>query len=395
MSRTEMLREVRMKRFEEVYDRWRRRRITQALAANVLGVTARTFRRWVVRYEAGGLAALKDKRVAGPAHRRAPPEEVAALEALYRDGYGGWNVRHFHEEVYVREHGGSRSYTWVKNRLQEAGLVKQGRRKCPHRERRERKPASGMMLHQDASTHEWVGGEWWDLVVTNGRRHRGEVLSGFFVEEEGTWSSLRGVGETVEAKGLFDSLYTGLALLAHAEGGREGGQGQADPVRPGDGRSGGPEMIAGYSPQARGRSERFFATLQGRLPRELARAGITEMEEANEFLKGGFRLRFNGSFAVSPKEAKSAFSPLLPSLKAKLPGILCLREERTVGNDNCVSYHGKRLQIPPRPHRCHYVRAKVRVHEYEDGATAIFHGTRRLARYNANGRLLDRAEAAA
>ena len=111
MSRTEMLREVRMKRFEEVYDRWRRRRITQALAANVLGVTARTFRRWVVRYEAGGLAAMKDKRVAGPAHRRAPHEEVAALEALCRDGYGGWNVRHFHEEVYVREHGGSRSYT--------------------------------------------------------------------------------------------------------------------------------------------------------------------------------------------------------------------------------------------------------------------------------------------
>ena len=120
-----------------------------------------------------------------------------------------------------------------------------------------------------------------------------------------------------------------------------------------------------------------------------------EAKEANDFLKGGFWLRFNGSFAVSPKEAKSAFSPLLPSLKAKLPGILCLQEERTAGNDNCVSYHGKRLQIPPRPHRCHYVRAKVRVHEYEDGAMAIFHGTRRLARYNANGRLLDRAGAAA
>ena len=210
MSRTEMLREIRVKRFEEVYDRWRRRRITQALAANVLGVTARTFRRWVVRYEAGGLAALKDKRLALPAHRRAPPEEVAALDALYRDGYRGWNVRHFHDEVYVREHGGSRSYTWVKNRLQEAGLVKKGRRKGPHRERRERKPASGMMLHQDASTHEWVGGERWDLVVTMDDA-TGEVLSGFFLEEEGTWSSLRGVGETVEAKGLFDSLYTDRA----------------------------------------------------------------------------------------------------------------------------------------------------------------------------------------
>ena len=70
------------------------------------------------------------------------------------------------------------------------------------------------------------------------------------------------------------------------------------------------------------------------------------MEEANEFLKGGFWLRFNGSFAVSPKEAKSAFSPLLPSLKAKLPDILCLQEERTVGNDNCVSYHGKEATDP-------------------------------------------------
>ena len=310
MSRTEMLREVRMKRFEEVYDRWRRRRITQVLAANVLGVTARTFRRWVVRYEAGGLAALKDKRVAGPAHRRAPPEEVAALEALYRDGYGGWNVRHFHE-VYVREHGGSRSYTWVKNRLQEAGLVKKGRRKGPHRERRERKPASGMMLHQDASTHEWVGGEWWDLVVTMDDA-TGEVLSGFFVEEEGTWSSLRGVGETVEAKGLFDSLYTDRG--SHYWHTPKAG-GKVDKDKPTQfGRAMGDlgiEMIAGYSPQARGRSERFFATLQGRA----AGAGAV----------GGT----NGLFAVSPKEAKSAFSPLLPSLKAKLPGILCLQEERS------------------------------------------------------------------
>ena len=153
-------------------------------------------------------------------------------------------------------------------------------------------------------------------------------------------------------------------------------------------------MIAAYSPQARGRSERFFGTLQGRLPQELVRAGITEMEEANEFLKG-FWLRFNASFAVKPKEPESTFSPLVPSLKAKLPDILCLKEERTIGNDNCASYYGKTLQIPPQRNRCHYVRAKVKVHQYKDGAMAVFHGTRRLGRYDANGRLLDRDEAAA
>ena len=387
MSRAEMLREVRMARFEEVYELWRRKRITQAWAARVLGVRTRTFRRWAARYATGGMAALADKRMAGPSHRRAPPEEMEALEALYRDGHADWNVRHFYEEVYAGEHGGARSYTWVKNRLQETGLVRKGRRKGPHRERRERKPAEGMMLHQDASTHEWAAGQWWDLVATMDDATNA-VYSLFFVAEEGTWSGLRGVGEVVKTKGLFDSLYTDRG--SHYWHTPEAG-GKVDKDNPTQfGRAMkelGIEMIAAYSPQARGRSERLFGTLQGRLPQELARAGITELDEANEFLKD-FRPRFNAAFAVEAAEAKSAFSRLLPRMKAALPDILCLKETRTVGNDKCVSYKGKTLQIPPQPHRCHYVRAKVKVHEYEDGGMAVFHGIRRLGRYDPNGRLL-------
>ncbi len=211
----------------------------------------------------------------------------------------------------------------------------------------------------------------WDLVVTMDDA-TGEVHSGFFVAQEGTWSSLRGVRETVEAKGLFDSLYTDRGSHCRhtpkvdKDSPTRSGRAMAEP---------GIEMIAAYSPQARGRSERFFGTIQGRLPQEPARAGITDMDAANESLKG-FRPRFNAMFAVPPKEAKSVFSPLVRSLKAKLPDILCRKAERTVGNDNCVSYGGRRLQIPPQRHRCHYVRARVQVHEYEDGATAIFHGVR-------------------
>ena len=85
-------------------------------------------------------------------------------------------------------------------------------------------------------------------------------------------------------------------------------------------------------------------------------------------------------------EPESAFVPLLPSMKAKLPEVLCLKAERTVGNDNCVAYRGRKLQIPPQRHRCHYVHAKVSVHEYEDGGFAVFHGTLRLGRYDASGR---------
>ncbi len=383
MNRAAMLREVRMEAFERVYGLWRRKRLVQAQAAGLLRMSERTFRRWVARYEAEGPDALRDRRL-GRSARRAPPEEVAAVEALYGAGHRGWNVRHFYVEVYVAE-GGSRSYTWVKNRLQEAGLVRKGRRKGPHRERRERKPAAGMMLHQDASTHEWVPGESWDLVVTMDDA-TGEVLSGFFVEEEGTWSSFRGVREAVEAMGLFDDLYTDRG--SHYWHTPEAG-GKVDKDSPTQfGRAMaelGIGMIAGYSPQARGRSERLFGTLQGRLPQELAKAGISGMEEANEFLRA-FWPRFNASFAVEPKEAESAFAPLLPSMRAKLPDILCLKAERTVGNDNCVAYHGRKLQIARQRHRCHYVRAKVMVHEYEDGSMAVFHGGRRVGRYDATGR---------
>ena len=152
------------------------------------------------------MAALWDRRL-GCSARRAPPGEVEAVEARYRASHWVWNVRHSYDEVYVGEAGGTRSYTWVKNRLREAGLVKKGRRKGPHCERRERKLAAERMLHQDGSSHQWIADQWWDLVVTMDDA-TSEVCSGFFVKEEGTWSSFRGVRQTVEAKGLFDSLYT-------------------------------------------------------------------------------------------------------------------------------------------------------------------------------------------
>ena len=122
------------------------------------------------------------------------------------DRYDSWNIKHFHEH-YQKHHQGNRSYTWVKQRLQTAGLVKSVKRRGPHRLRRERKPLPGMMVHQDASTHAWVPNQMWDLIVTMDDA-TSEIYSAFFVDEEGTWSSLQGVRETLEAKGLFSSFYS-------------------------------------------------------------------------------------------------------------------------------------------------------------------------------------------
>ncbi len=179
MDRTELLRVARTLRFEALYGAWLRGEMTQAWAASVLGVSERTFRRYAARFEGGGPEVLRDRRVAGGSQRRAE-EEAAVLEALYREEYEGWSVRHFHER-YLEDHGGGRSYTWVKNRLQAAGLVKRGRRRGRHRLRRPRKPLEGLMVHQDGSTHEWASGRMWDLIVTSDDA-TGRVYSGFPVK---------------------------------------------------------------------------------------------------------------------------------------------------------------------------------------------------------------------
>ncbi len=268
------------------------------------------------------------------------------LVALYGTQYEGWNVKHFHS-WYRREHQGGRSYTWVKNGLQAAGAVAKAPRRGAHRKRRERAPMAGMLIHQDGSTHEWVPGNWWDLIVTMDDA-TGEHYSMFFVEEEGTASSFRGVRETIEGHGLFASLYTdrGSHYWLTPETG-----GKVDKTRPAQfGRAMGRlgiQMIAAYSPEARGRSERAFGTHQERLPKELAKAGITDMAGANRYLEH-YRRAHNSEFAVRATEVASAF---VEFIGANLGDILCERFERTVGNDNCVRFDALSLQIPADRHR--------------------------------------------
>ncbi len=226
-----------------------------------------------------------------------------------------------------------------------------------------------MMLHQDGSTHEWVPGQWWDLIVAMDDA-TSETYSAFFVEEEGTMGTFRGLSEVVTANGLFCALYADRA--GHYWHTPEAG-GPVDRDNPTQvGRALiqlGIELIPAYSPEARGRSERMFGTLQKRLPQELRLAGITTMDEANRFLCEIFLPEHNRLFAIAPEEPGSAFVPFA----GNLDDILCVQEDRVAGKDNTVRYKGLALQIPEDRHRHHYVKAKVRVHEYPDATLAIFH----------------------
>jgi len=375
-------------RFEEAYEGWQRGRLTQQEAARLLGVCERTYRRYLVRYEEEGMEGLIDRRLGQISHRSAPVDEVIALADLYNHRYQGFNAKHFYS-WYRRAHGGLRSYTWVKNTLQGKGLVPKATQKGTHRKQRPRAPYIGMMLHQDGSRHEWVLGKQWDLIVTMDDA-TGEHYSMFFVEEEGTQSSFQGINEVIETHGVFASLYTDRG--SHYWNTPEAG-GKVDKENLTQfGRAMrqlGIEMIPAYSPEARGRSERAFRTHQERLLKELAKAGITEMTQANAYIRKFYLPAFNDEFAIDPEEPTSM---LVPWVGTPIEDILCEQYVRQVGNDNCIRFAGLVLQIPQDQYRYHYVKVKVRVHRYPNDTLAIFHGHRKLAAFNSQGKEVANAD---
>lgn len=384
MTWAHTLQEIRIMKFKRVYTGWKTKTMTQEQAAEILGVSARTFRRYINRYTDDGLDGLYDKRIIKASHRRAPVDEVFDVCKLYQERYSDFNVKHFYR-WYEDKHDGQRSYTWVKNTLQNKGLVQKGCKKGQHRIKRERSPYPGMMIHQDGSTHEWVPGKMWDLIVTMDDATN-EHYSMFFVQEEGTASSFQGVREVIEAHGLFSTFYSDRG--SHYWYTPNAG-GKVDKIRLTQfGRAMAHlniKMIAAYSPQARGRSERMFSTHQERLVKELAAAGITDMKKANHYIKETYMPNFNDEFSKPAPEKGDVF---VPWAGEDIKDILCEQYERTVNNDNCVSYKGIILQIPANQYRCHYVKAKVKVNLYDDGCMAVFHGPRKLATYGKKGDLL-------
>ena len=233
MRRTEQLQGLRVMKFEDIYGRCYRDDLSQAEASEILGMSERTFRRWRERYEAEGAEGLYDRRLGRVSARRAPVDEVMRVLELFETRYPDFTAKHFHEKL-VCEHGFGLSYNWLRLSLQAHGKIKPAPRRGAHRRKRPRRPVVGMMLHQDGSSHEWVAGQWWDLIVTMDDA-TSEVYSGFFVAEEGTMSTFRGLGEVIAENGLFCSLYADRAshYWHTPEAGRRCGQGQPDPDRPG------------------------------------------------------------------------------------------------------------------------------------------------------------------
>ena len=392
MDRARIHEGIRRMRFLDVLGRTERSALSQLEAAELLGVCERTFRRWRDRHREEGESGLLDLRLQ-PSPRRAPVREIERMLGLYRELYRGFTVKHFHEQLGKR-HNYTLGYTVTKLHLHRAGLAAPAKTRSAHRKKRPRRPMVGMMLHQDASTHAWLPGEVGkqDLVVTM-EDATNKLYSTFLMDKKNTASNLHEMRKVMTQHNLFCSLYTDRG--SHYFETPEAGGRVSKTVLTQFGRALnqlGIQHIAAYSPQARGRSERAFGTLQDRLPKEFAMAGISTVEAANRWLREVYIADHNARFAIDAEQEGSAF---VTDATGTWREILCIQEERTVGNDNTVRWQTLSLQLPPSRLRPHFVKAKVRVHAYPDGQLAVFWGPHRLGDYEADGTILQTERQAA
>jgi transposase len=367
---------------QEVILRALAKKITWWQAAEILGISERTMRRWKYGYEKHGFRALFDKRKGKPSWKKAPTAEVEKVLSLYRDEYYDFNMRHFHEKL-TEKHNIRWSYTWVKNVLQGAGLIQRSRTRQPHRKRRPRRPLPGMLLHIDGSHHQWFcDGRWYDLLVILDDA-TSEIYYAQLVDDESTRTVMQALRQVVEQRGLFCALYSDRAshfFFTPKGGGPVDYQKRTQVGRAMD--ELGIQTIPAYSPQARGRSERSFRTWQGRLPQELRLAGIGTIDEANRFLNDSYIREFNQKFSVPAAEKGTAF---VPSQRTDLDRVFSIHHERSVNQDNTVRWANTFLQIQPQHWRSTLAGCRVLVYEHLNATLSIGYGPHELGRFTPNG----------
>ena len=361
--------------------------ITWIQAAGICGISDRQMRRIKVRYERHGFDGLRDCRGSKPRRKSIPVRTIQRICRLKRERYADFSVKHFHEQITER-HGIDISYTWTLLVLQEAGIVAKAPGRGQYRRRRERRPMIGMLVHMDASTHRWITGlDKYDLNVVLDDAD-GRILFAEFVPEEGLDSTFSALRHVLRCYGRFCELYTDRG--SHFCRTPVKGYGPADEQHGNVSRALktlGIRQILGRSPQARGRSERCFRTIQKRLVPELRLHKIRDYNAANRYLQEHFVPDFNSRFTVRPAQSESAFVKLVG---ADLDLVLSTQHERVVRNDGTVIFHRVILQLPKLHGRASYARCPVLVHELEAGNLAVSFQGRELARFTAKGDLIKR-----
>jgi transposase len=375
----------RMMKVQDVLLKAMAKKITWWSAAEILGVTDRTMRRWREKLDKDGYAGLADRRKGKPSAQRVALATIEKVLGLYKETYYDLNIRHFHEKL-RDEHAIELSYTWVQKALQGAGLVARRHKRGPHRRRRPRRVMPGMLLHIDGSKHRWLNDDrWYDLIVILDDA-TSEIYYAQLVGEESTRTVMAGLREVIENKCVFCAMYSdrGSHFFVTVKEGEKVDKDRLTQV----GRAMkelGVKMIAAYSPQARGRSERSFGTWQGRLPQELRLAGISSVEGANRFLRKEYIEEFNHKFSVAAVEKGTAFRR---TGRSDLNWVFSVQTERVVAKDNTVAIRERMWQIDKTRFRNSLAGITVTIHEHLDETVSIRYGPHVVGHFDRDGNKL-------
>ena len=203
-------REVRAMTRREVIIKAIAGQLSWVAAADSAGVSARQRRRLRYRIEQFGMSARRDQRGKRPRRKRISRGTIAMLIRLKRDIYPDCSLRHFYAQV-TEKHQLKVSYNWLRLMLQEAGVVEREPGRGKYRRRRERRPMLGMLVHLDASTHEWIAGlPKQDLVVAL-EDADGRIWYARFFPQEGTAATFAALDGVLRRYGRFCELYTDRA----------------------------------------------------------------------------------------------------------------------------------------------------------------------------------------
>jgi len=350
-------------------------RLTGRVAAELLGLSLRQARRLIAAYRKEGAAGLAHGNRGKVSPRRVPEAVRKRILELARKTYIDYNDCHFTEKL-EEVHKIKVSRSTVRRLRRSIGQGSPRKRRPPrHRKRRERYPQRGMLLQIDGSPHAWLEGRGPELSLTIAIDDAtNEIPWALFREEEDAAGYFELLKEICLSHGLPQALYADrhtifqspqkVTLEQQLAGERPRSQfGRlVDEL--------GIELIPARSPQARGRVERLFGTLQDRLVKELREAGASTLKQANQVLRD-YLPKFNARFSVAPAQPGSAYCPWPAELDPEQ--FFCFKHKRVVGNDNTISFDGHKLQIPPGPFRRSYARTRVNVHQLLDGRLAVLY----------------------
>jgi len=348
-------------------------------AAEILGISCRQIRRIKRKYETNGYNGLYDRRRKRPSPKRVPLGVAERILTLYRDKYFDFNMSHFYDKL-RNHHSINISYNWVRLALQGAGLIKIQPKRATHRKRRPRKPLPGMMLHMDGSPHDWFKDSSEYTIVTLYDDANNHLYDIEMVAEEDSFTCMNMIKTLVEKKGIFCSLYTDRA--SHFFLTKKAGDRVSKDSLTQIGRALGEigtHHVPSYSPQARGRSERLNRTLQGRIPQELRLRDITTVEQANKYLKTEYLREYNKRFSIKLEEKRTAFTPTPKTMD--LDRVFSFKHERTVNNDNTISFNHRLFQIGPSELRISFAKCRVIVYEHMDGSISVGYGPHMIGYY--------------